>query len=133
MDTNSFVRLQKQITQNTLALWWLGRGPISKEESYFHEVDYFFDGLLSKQLQQGLLQESGALLMSQSFSTPFYLIRSTEKDALKFLEQSLATIKISPPKIIILPIEVGPEIIEEAKALLTPYELQFSSASYAGG
>jgi len=80
--------LLSQVTPLTKGLLWLTSGVISSENSFYKDVDYLLNGLLTATLKSSSA-EGGHVLLSDNFGNPFYVLVSntfSEKEIGSFFE-----------------------------------------------
>jgi hypothetical protein len=125
MDTNTFARLQKNLTPDVLGVWWVTDSELTLEQPYLHELDYFFDGLLMQKLRiRHSSREDSTLLVGHSFDSPFYLVHSQQQRALSFLEHVAPTLKIHDNKRRFLPLGVNESLISKSNIILKKYAME---------
>ena len=80
--------LLSHVTPLTKGLVWLSSGDVSVEKSYYKEVDYLLNGLLTATLKSSAAN-GGHVLLSENFGQPFYVLVSnnfSEKEIASFFE-----------------------------------------------
>lgn len=82
------INILSQVTPLTRGLLWLTNGEIDKDKTFYKDVDYLLNGLLTATLRSSAT--NGAyVLVSENFGTPFYVIvgsTSHEKDIRNYFD-----------------------------------------------
>lgn len=128
MKKNQFDLFQKSLSPQTLAIWWVTEGPLTKQTAFFHELDYFFDGLLSRTLDNPDNKQMGLFLQGQSFQTPLFLIHSELAQAEAFLDQGLGLLPKIVEKPLLLPVQIPSALQKKVRPKLERAGLKLAAA-----
>lgn len=117
MNPEIFTRFQSKLGPESIAVWWTTTEDIHLKSDYLTELDYFFDGLITKSIRSSSKKCLGDLfLYHHHFGNPFYLIYSTEPKASDYLKQSLKLFHPNADQVFIHPLSVSSTILKEAKS-----------------
>ena len=83
-----FQQIQSHLTPQTLGVLWLTNGQMAFENKPFVQLDYLFDGVLTKFLNDNEMANNSSFFIGNQFGKPFFLGQSDYNDE-KF-ESSLA-------------------------------------------
>src|SRR3990172_5685333 len=93
-------RLQDILTKEYLGIIWTTEEPLEKRPHPFFNLDYFFNGLISKFISNGKKDKGPSLMFSSSFGHPFFLahIQANDSDKKKSLSEimDLVAVKNGP-------------------------------------
>ncbi len=81
MNETKQLNLNDSVAQNTIALIWVTKAPLSTELEYFHQANYLLNGLLVKNTSRlDVTKNNISFFMAESFDHPFFLahIKSDE-------------------------------------------------------
>jgi uncharacterized protein with PQ loop repeat len=119
MNHNIFTRFQSKLCPESIAIWWVTPESLDLKSDYLVELDYFFDGLISKSIRSSSTKKVNNLfLIHQSFGNPLYLIYSDETQASIYLKQSLKLIKPSSHQQLIHPLSISQNILGQTKVII---------------
>jgi hypothetical protein len=135
MNPKVFARFQTQLGPESVALWWTTTDKLHFKTDYLPELDYFFDGLITKSIRSSSSKSlENLFLVHHHFGKPLYLIYSIESEAKNYLKQSLALIQSMPEQEWIHPLLINSSIltgvkkdIEQTRFKLAPLVDEMSS------